>query len=176
MRQAGAGEGERVAISKAAPPGWCTGVTLHQGGGVVRHWVGLHQGCTAPEVRCCTSARLHQGGAGLGRIQWGQGNMLQKRELKSNLCNNWCSLSANSARSDFTKLQIANTHCERLVQKNIWRSLCWPSALLCLSLCWYDAERINKRACGRYKDNLDQTWDLSKNLHRQIFRPIILHP
>ena len=24
MRQAGAGEGERVAISKAAPPGWCT--------------------------------------------------------------------------------------------------------------------------------------------------------
>ena len=72
MRQAGAGEGERVAISKAAPPGWCTGVTLHQGGGVLRHWEGLHQGCTAPEVRCCTSARLYQGGAGLGRIQWGQ--------------------------------------------------------------------------------------------------------
>ena len=43
--------------------------------------------------------------------------MLQKRELKSNLCNNWCSLSANSARSDFSKVQIANTHCEHLVKK-----------------------------------------------------------
>ena len=49
--------------------------------------------------------------------------MLQKRELKSNLCNNWCSLSANSARSDFSKVQIANTHCERLVKKNIYEDL-----------------------------------------------------